>query len=258
VVHAEDPLLSAAARATGVDLARETRDQLGVFMGSAFPAADWIPMQHVVPGPAVEAICELADREQTDLVVMAARGMSGAAHAMFGSTTDGVLTRSNVSVLVVPGSWRPARPESSDLSGAGPIIAALEAATPARAATAAACRLAHVLATRVEAIHVVPLIRVLDRWRPHAEAALEQQIAAAHGELEAWLPRLACEAPVDLRIETGAIAEQLAEAARAAGRHSLIVLGRRAPGARHSGPGAIAARLLSVADVPLLVYLTEE
>jgi hypothetical protein len=43
-LHAEDPLLAHAARAAGVDISRETRDELGAFRQSAAPAADGAPL----------------------------------------------------------------------------------------------------------------------------------------------------------------------------------------------------------------------
>ena len=47
VLHAEDPLLACAAQKAGVDLTRETRDELTAFMQSAAPAGEWAPIHHV-------------------------------------------------------------------------------------------------------------------------------------------------------------------------------------------------------------------
>ena len=91
VLHAEDPMLASAARSTGVDLAAETRSELGAFMQSAFPAGDWAPQHHVVAGAAVDVIRETAERESADLIVVGARGMSGVERMFFGSTTEGIL-----------------------------------------------------------------------------------------------------------------------------------------------------------------------
>ena len=116
VLHAEDPLLASAAHAKGIDLNAETRAELGAFMLSAFPAGEWTPSHHVVDGAPVEAICHIAERESADLIVVGARGMSGLETAVFGSTTEGVLRKADTSVLVVPQSWTPPRPDLNDLS----------------------------------------------------------------------------------------------------------------------------------------------
>ena len=112
VLHAEDPLLHAAGRATGLDLVAETREELERFMASTYPASDSSTRYHVIVGRPVEVVCDLANREQVDMVVLGSRGMTGPAHAIFGSTTEGVLLRSDVSVLVVPASWKPPRPDT--------------------------------------------------------------------------------------------------------------------------------------------------
>lgn len=259
VVHAEDPLLCAAARAAGVDLAGETREELDHFTHSALPANNAAPPLHVIVGAAVDVVCNIADREQVDLVVMGTHGMTATARAMFGSVTEGVLLRSNVSVLAVPASWRPPHLDAGDLSGTGPIVAGLELTTPAIAATSAACRLAQALGTSVEAVHAVPPIRVLDRWRTHAEAAVADRIESARRELVALLPQLRSEVPVALHVEFGDIAERLAAVATSTpDRHPVLVIGRRPPGARRGPPGAIASRALALAQIPVLVYLPED
>ncbi len=256
VLHAEDPLLAAAARATGVDLARETREELGRFMQAAFPAGDWSPLHHAIEGAPADVICDIADREQVDLIVMGTHGMTAAARAIFGSVTEGVLVRARVSVLAVPSVWVPPHPQSPDLSGMGPVIAGLEETPPALEAVAAAARLAHVLGTSVAAVHVVPPIRVLERWQRHAQAAVSGRIQSALREFASLLPALASPVPIGLRVESGDVAEQLAAVAGAdLHAHPLLVLGRRPPGARRGAPGAIAARVLARAPIPVLVYL---
>jgi nucleotide-binding universal stress UspA family protein len=258
VLHAEDPLLHAAGRATGRDLTAETREELERFMRSIHPANGLPTAYHVVVGRSVEVVCDLANREQVDLVVLGSRGMTGPAHAIFGSTTEEVLLRSDVSVLVVPGSWEPPRPETSDLSGTGPITVGFELTTPATAAAGAAGRLARVLGTTVDAVHVVPTIRVLERWRIHAETAAKERIEAARRELSAALQTIQSEVPVRLIVESGDVAERLAAAytsTDAAGR--LVVLGRRSPGSRSGPPGAIAARVMARSASPVMVYVAD-
>jgi nucleotide-binding universal stress UspA family protein len=258
VLHVEDPLLDTAARATGVDLAGETREELGRIIRTAYPGGDVEPRYHVIVGRAVDVICDLANRIQADLIVTGTRGMSGPAYAIFGSTTEGVLVRSDVSVLVVPASWTPPPGNATDLSGLGPIAVGIELTAPALAATGAACRLATRLETTVVAVHAVAPIRVLDRWKTQADAAVRDRVDALKGELSAVLQKMAGEVSVRLVVETGDIAERLTDAMAQTSSQGLVVLGRRSPGSRSGPPGAMAARILARCPVPVLMYLASD
>src|SRR5690348_456073 len=78
VLHAEDPLLSAAARRVGVDLNADTRAALQAFVAATPVANEYAPMHHVIAGPSAEVIVDAAAREHADLIVIGSRGMSGA------------------------------------------------------------------------------------------------------------------------------------------------------------------------------------
>jgi nucleotide-binding universal stress UspA family protein len=256
VLHAEDPMLASAARAAGVDITAETRAELEPFVRSAIPAGQAAPRLHVATGPAVETLCDVATREQADLVVMGVRGMSGAERAMFGSTTEGVLRKADVSVLVVPGTWTPPRPDARDLSGLGPVVAAVDVTEPALAAAAAACQLASALGTSVEAVHVVPAAAALARWSAHAEAAVHDQVEAARDELTSALQSACSGVPLQLNVETGRVADCLAEAvAPGTSRSPILVLGRRTSADRGGAPGTTAYRVLASVAVPVLMHL---
>lgn len=260
VLHAEDPMLSSAARAAGVDISDETRAELDAFVRAAVPAGRLTPPPrlHLVTGEAVEALCETAKREDADLVVMGVRGMSGAERVMFGSTTEGLLRKADVSVLVVPAEWTAARPDAADLSGVGPVVAAVDQTEPALAAASAACRLASVLGTSVEAIHVVPALGVLERWSAHADAAVQGRIDAARDELTTALHGVCGGVPLRLNVESGPVPDRIAAAlAPAPTRHPILVLGRRNRADRGGAPGSTAYRVLASVDVPVLMHLPE-
>lgn len=258
LLHAEDALLAAAARQAGIDLDRDTREALQDFIASAQPAIDYAPMHHVACGPAAEVIVDVAEREHADLIVVGSRGMSGAEHLIFGSTTEGVLRQAGTSVLVVPPGWRPVHPEAPDLSDIGPLIAALDFSAPSVEAAGAACGLAETLGTDVEAVHVVPELPVPERWRAHADAVLRQRIDSARGELAASVATLESSVKVRERVESGRVAERLAAIAAWTGeRRPMLVLGRR-PGRRGAAPGAIAYRVLTLAAVPVLMYVPQD
>jgi len=256
VLHAEHPLLDAAADHAGIDLTRETREELQRFVAAAAPAADCSPQMHVAAGAAVDVILEHAHRHQVDLIVVGGRGMSGTERFVFGSTTEGLLRQSNVSVLVVPTGWVAPRPAMPDLSGVGPIVVGVDPSDSSIAGVKAACALASVLSTSVEIVHVVPDLAVLGRWRGHAEVAVRDRITAARRELEPVIRTLGDSVPVQLQIEVGTVPERLAEAASLGpGRAPIIVLGKKAPGSHGRAPGTIAYRVLSMANAPVLMYV---
>ena len=259
VLHAEDPFLAGAARAAEVDLARETREELTQFVQSAAPAGNRAPRYHVVGGSSVEVICDIAERERADLIVAGMHGMSGVERLMFGSTTEGVLRKAGTSVLVVPHTWAPPRADRTDLTGTGPVVVGIEPTIPALSAARAACTLAAVLDTSVEAVHIVPDLPVPARWMAHAEAAVAERVRAARTELASALDCIgAGEVPVTLHVESGHIAERLADIVRRSpGSHPLLVLGRRATGALRYPPGRAAYRVLTLVDVPVLMYLED-
>jgi nucleotide-binding universal stress UspA family protein len=258
VLYAEDPLLAAAAKTAGMDLTGETRDELSAFMQTAAPAADWTPIHHVITGPPVEVIRDIAARERADVIVAGMRGMSGAQRAMFGSTTEGILRNADTSVLVVPDDWTPPQPESPGLAGTGPIVAAVDMSSAALAAARAACDLAAALGTQVEAVHVVPPLAVPRRWSAHADAATRQRIDLSKAELAAALHELTTQFSMRLEVTSGRIAEALADSVAASpGRHPVLVMGRRTHDERGGAPGSTAYRFLTLAAVPVLMYLPE-
>jgi nucleotide-binding universal stress UspA family protein len=260
VLHVQDPLLSAAARAQGLDLVSESRDELARFTSASAAARDRAPLHHhVVNGQGTNTICDIAEREQVDVIVLGMHGMSGPARALFGSTTEGVLRQANTPVFVVPDSWVPPEPSTRDLSGMGPVIAAIEISCNAMAGVVAGIRLAEVLNTTVHTVHVVPDLNVLERWRPHAETVVSQQIADARAEIAVALGGVSKGVVIPLQVETGPVAERLAAAALAApGQHPILVLGRHARGSRRGVPGSTAYRVLALAKVPVLVSCVAE
>jgi nucleotide-binding universal stress UspA family protein len=257
VLHAQDPLLSAAAKASGIDLSEETREELTRFVRSSAPHG--MPIRyHVVSGAGTGAICHVATRERSDVIVVGMHGMSGPARAVFGSTTEGVLRQADSSVMVVPDVWTPARNNAADLSGIGPVVAAIEFTEPSIASAAAACRLAAMLHTSVELLHIVSELPAIERWRAHADAATRRKMEEARRELGTVVPVLEASVPIDLRVEAGRVAEGIAAALATNGeRQPILVLGRRPHKDRLGAPGATAYRVLTHTSVPVLVYLAE-
>ena len=219
VLYVEDPLLDAAARHAGIDLARSTERELHRFVADAWPAALCSPQIHVVPGAPVDVILEVAHRQGADLIVVDGARITGAEKLFFGSTTEGLLRRADVSLLVAPTEWSPPRPDAADLSNLGPVIAIVDMSDqPSVAASKAARELASVLGTSVEIVQVVP-----DAQMP---AALTTRLAEAAGD--------------------------------GPDRAPVLVLGRNAPISKNAWPGALVNRVLAGGTVPILLYVAEQ
>ena len=258
VVHAIDPVLAAGADTSQIDIVAETRDELGRFMAATLAADGAAVATHAVRGAAVEVVRDIAEREQADVIVLAMHGMSGPERVIFGSTTEGVLRKSNRSVLVVPDSWQPPRPDLLDLAGSGPVVAANDLSLPSLEATRIACRLAAVLGTSVDVVHVVSAPSVLERWSGYSMQAVRQRREAAHAELSAALRHVATTVPVDLTVDVGRVADRLAAAAAARGPNALLVLGRGTQRERGGAPGSTAYRVLTQTAIPVLMYLADD
>lgn len=259
VLHAQEPLLAEGARQTGFDLARDTEAELERFAAEPPRAAtERAPRLHVATGPAVEVIVHTTQRINADVVVVGSHGMSGAERIVFGSTTEGVLRRAPSSVLVTPADWGPVHPWVPDLAGTGPITAAVDFTPAATEAAKAACRLASMLSTTVEMVHVVAEPPVLVRWRGHATAAIRDHIEAARMRLATVAESAGCDVAVRVRIEQGSVPHQIAECtAPSDARRPMLVLGRRSPGEKGGAPGATAYRVLMLSKVPVLMYVAE-
>lgn len=254
VVHSQEPLLAAAAAQRGVDLATESGEELRRFvpcsLGHGAPPLKF----HVVTGAPVDAILPLAERESVDLLVVGARGISGAERLMFGSTTEALLRHANLSMLVVPESWTAPHTHRNDLSGVGPVIVGIELTPESMHTAAVATRLADLLHTETVMLHVVRELPVPARWRSDADSAVRECVQEARRELEMAAKRFRTNRTVHLEIQTGSIPERLAETAAASPR-SLLVLGRAECKRPYGAPGTIAYRVLMQARVPVLMHL---
>jgi nucleotide-binding universal stress UspA family protein len=260
VLYVEDPLLAAAARREGIDLVTATQRELERFVADAWPAALCSPQTHVIAGAAVDVILDVAHRHRADLIVVDSSRMSTAARLLFGSTTEELLRRADVSLLVAPAEWTPPQPEAPDLSDLGPLVAVVDVSDqPSVAATKAACELASVLGTSLEVVRVVPDEGASRPRRSTAGGGARDRVAAARQELELLVRELRCSVPVTMRIETGGVTNRLAEGAgRGGNRAPMLVLGKNAPSSKGGWPSAIINRVLSGGTVPILLYVAEQ
>lgn len=255
VMHAEDPLLAAAARSRGLDLAAESREALRAFIAETWPARTCEARVHVIDGDAVHSVLNLAHREYADLIVLGAHGMSGAGRLVFGSTAEGVLRRADLSVILVPDTWQAPHPARTDLDGTGPIVCGVDLTIPSIEAAAAGVKLAERLGTQAVLIHVIPQMGVLDRWRDDAERATRDEMARVQPELEAMTRHLGTDASRRIEVMSGSVPQCLADAAHAS-PHALLVMGRALRDGGYTPPGTNAYRALTLAHVPVMMHVT--
>lgn len=178
-------------------------------------------------GQVSEMIAREAQRDDATLVVMGARGRSGVASLILGSTSDAVLRAAAVPVLVVP-------PTDTDIvnfgDGAaltcGPVIAAVDLAEHCDKQLRMASLLAHIGAQRLILMTVAK-----SRLTDHQAGIMLRQ--RAHG--------LEPSRPAALIVRRGAVAAEIACCAATEGA-GLVVMGLRASPKCH--PGSIAGAVL--------------
>ena len=100
VLHVQDPLLTEAARTAHVNLGAESVEELRRFIASTPPADSCQAESLVVCGSPGTTLCNIAAREQADVLVVGAHGMSNAARWLFGSNTERVLRQAPMSVMI--------------------------------------------------------------------------------------------------------------------------------------------------------------
>ena len=116
VLYVKDPLLDAGAGRAGIDLTTSSRVELRRLIRDQWPAQERPPQLHVVAGPEVDVILDVAHQHDADLIVIANRRISRLERFVFGSTTERLLRRSDRSVLVAPADWMPPDAEALDAS----------------------------------------------------------------------------------------------------------------------------------------------
>lgn len=119
VLFVEHPLLDAAASRDGIDLAASSRADLRRLIWYEWPVPECSPQLHVDAGSEVNVVLDVARRQGADLIVIGDRSISRVERLVFGSTTERLLRRSDVSVLVAPAGWTPPDGEAADGVEAG-------------------------------------------------------------------------------------------------------------------------------------------
>ena len=115
VVHVEGPSPGAAPGHSAIDLSDRTRREFQRVIAAAAPDAGCSLYVHAMTGPPADVILEVARARRADVVVVGSQRISDAQKPGFGSTTDELLRRAHLSVIVVPAGWKPPRPANVQL-----------------------------------------------------------------------------------------------------------------------------------------------
>lgn len=126
ILFVEDPLLDASATRHGIDLAASSLAELRRLIWSEWPAPECPPQLHVAAGPEVDVVLNVAREHGADLIVVGDRRMSRLERLVFGSFTERLLRRSDVSVLIAPAGWTPPETENRDSAGGDVLDRVLE------------------------------------------------------------------------------------------------------------------------------------
>jgi nucleotide-binding universal stress UspA family protein len=204
--------------------------------------------------PAALAILETARSEAADLIVMGTHGLGGFRKWLLGSTTERLLRRTDVPVLVVP----PAGDDSAISRADGrlelsQVLAATDFSESSIAAVRTAVDLAAQFSARLVLVHVVEPLAVPPQWRPLPEDADETRVADARTRLEALADEYCGPLGYDVVVSVGRPADVISSLAQDR-RAQLIVMGLNSDQGRFAArPGSIAYRVVSSATVPALV-----
>jgi nucleotide-binding universal stress UspA family protein len=255
-VYVDDPLLAEAAAIVSDPEAieRESLDELRRFIDAAVPPAPWRPEvdTRVRVGAPADAILELAEGIGAGLIVLGTHGLSGYRKLFFGSTTERVLRKTRVPILVVPRAEHDllTLEPSGPVFRKGPVVAPVDLGE----LPAAHAVVARDVAARFEAplllLHVVTPGSTVSSWRVRHEDLDASRRAEARRRLDALAKALGIDGEVV--VATGNPAEEIA--GTAAARHAgLIVMGlRETPGAFGSQPGSVAYRVLTLTATPVV------
>jgi nucleotide-binding universal stress UspA family protein len=260
VFTAVDPLLAQAANARlNLDLpAAETTPALREFVKSVLPAhASWTADTgiDVRVGDASELILEATDRMRADLIVMGTQGLGGLRKLLLGSTTERVLRRTHTPLLAVP----LVDAHMVVLDDRGPrfnmksILMATDFSEASAEAASWAAELAREIAVPLVLAHVVTPADAPSQWQSYVGDADDERATLARTRLEGLSAQFAGMPGYDTVVAVGRPADSIASIAQER-QSGLIVMGLSGHhGVMAPRPGSIAYRVLSLAQVPVLV-----
>lgn len=256
LLYAIDPALAAAARDAHVNLESEATEELKTCLSHTSAGSEPPPRLHLIEGEAAQVIVDIAQRECIDLIVIGSRGQAIPDWPALGTTAEQVVRRSVTSVLLVPPGWEADRHLGATLTGFGPILVGIDMTCPSITAATDACQLAATFKTPVTLLHAVSPPQVPERFRELAGVAAERKYAQSKGDYErvAGAIQGTCTVPATLEIAHGPVVHVLLAACRTK-PYALVVLARSTSTHDYGAPGAVAARVLTLARVPVLMHV---
>lgn len=259
ILYVNDPLLTAAAGIAPHDrtLAKRNLAELRRFVESTVSPDIVEPARvedSVISGKPADEVTKAAKRRRCDLIVMGTHGLTGADKLFIGSTTDGVLQRTTVPVLAIPGG-RPAKNRAPALSRAWPgklIIAAVELDRRSMRDARAAAAVARWFGSVLLLVHVVPEFKSAPWLRKKIETSDRTRIAHAQSRLEMLAARLRRHTEIETRVLFGDATREIARVA-ATERAGLVITTLRTP-RDWFGPrrGSMSYDVLSQVTTPVL------
>jgi nucleotide-binding universal stress UspA family protein len=249
VVHAwqsvPHPVIDADYYEEGARRLLEEQTELISTSGAAVSEA------HLVMGPPVDAILDLAEEIGTDLLVVGSRGHGTLGRLVLGSVSEGIVHHADRPVLVIRGgesAWPPGRVVIGD-DGSEAAKKAGELATSIGELFGARCVLVRAYPEFPEADRVGRGLdpRAVDDALRRAERELHER-AEELGSLAERHPRIGMAA--------GDAAVAILEEAREEGEaRTLVAVGSRGLGlARRLRLGSVSTKVLRAAESPVLVY----
>ena len=115
VLHVEDRSPGGVPGQSTIDLSDRTRREFQRVIAIAAPDAGCSLFVHAMAGRPADVILEVARARRADVVVVGSQGMSDPQKPGFGSTTDELVRRAHLSVIMVPAGWNPPQRATASL-----------------------------------------------------------------------------------------------------------------------------------------------
>jgi nucleotide-binding universal stress UspA family protein len=258
-VYVNDPLLTGAAAVALNDreLVARSAAELRAFVDATISERVRrtlrITRQVENGNPTIE-IMAAADAAGADLIVVGTQGLTGARRVMLGSTTRRLLRQTRIPVLAIPRGHR-RRTASLSLSWPKPrIMAAITLGRESGKEVAIAARVAQAFDSSLVLVHVVTRV-VRPVWLKAAFSAHDRDRAAhARRRLAALVNRTRSRKPIDARVMSGPVADELVSFAVKEGAALVVVALQGRRGSWLDRRGSIAYSVLAHAATPVLAY----
>jgi universal stress protein A len=102
IIHVEEPPMAYGGGELYLDMQESDREDLRKALVNVLPLDPDIPFEHkLLVGDPATAICETAESEHCDLIVMGTHGRTGLTRLLMGSVAEAVVRRANCPVLTV-------------------------------------------------------------------------------------------------------------------------------------------------------------